>query len=109
MGFNVFVVWGVVPSDDAFVLNEEVLRLSRTRLFTIGTVFYSIMPLLASVLICLNKLTLVEGNQSVSPRLLMFDPIFALVVGIILLALTTMQTSLLPRTVKRQTKPASST
>jgi hypothetical protein len=85
-------------------LNEEVKWLSRTKYFTIGMVFYSMMPLLASILICLNKLTLVEGNHPISPRLLLYDPIFGLVVGIMLLAFTTMQFSLLPKPIKPPTE-----
>lgn len=79
-------------------LNDEVERLGRARLAAIGSVFYSMMPLLASILLCLNKLALIDGNNPISPRTMMFDPILALIVGIILLVISTLQTNLLPQT-----------
>jgi hypothetical protein len=78
-------------------LNGELERLGRTRLTVIASVFYSMMPLLASILLCLSNLTLIEGNEPISTKTLMFNPILTLMVGIMLLAIVTLQTSLLPR------------
>lgn len=78
-------------------LNREVERLGRSRMLTIGAVFYSMMPLLASILLCLSRLTLIEATNQISTRELMFDPILAMIVGIVLLALTMLQTNPLPK------------
>ena len=78
-------------------LNKEVDRLGKTRMMAIGSVFYSMMPLLASILLCLSKLTLVEETVQTSTRELMFDPILAMIVGIVLLVFTMLQINLLPK------------
>ena len=79
-------------------LNDEVRRLSRTRTATVGSVFFSMMPLLASILLCLNKLPMTESDNPIATKSLMFDPILALIAGIMLLSITTLQVRLLPPT-----------
>jgi MFS family permease len=80
-------------------LNEELWRLGKVRLAAIGAAFYSLMPLLASILICINHLPMTVGTEAVSPRTLLFDPILAMIAGIMLLAIGTFQINLLPRTI----------
>jgi hypothetical protein len=78
-------------------LNDEVEILARTKRVIIVSFFYSMMPLLASILLCLSKLPLIDNMEPVSPRRLLFDPLLALIVGIILLAIITFQVDLLPQ------------
>jgi len=82
-------------------LNDEVRRLSRTKMVAIGSVFYSMMPLLASILLCLNKLPMTESNDPIATRTLILDPLLALIAGIMLLSITTLQISLLPWTTEK--------
>jgi len=86
-------------SDNAIIteLNNELEKLSKTRLGAIASVFYSLMPLLASFLICLSKLPMTEETASLPPRALLFDPILALIAGAMLLTMTTLQVNLLPK------------
>jgi hypothetical protein len=77
-------------------LKKEIKQLSRKRLRVIASIFYSMMPLLASILLSLNKLTLTYGLEVVSPRELLFDPLLGLLTGVILLILVMLQTNLLP-------------
>lgn len=78
-------------------LKQEAERLGKSRIVTIGAVFYSMMPLLASILLCLSKMTLIGDTVQISTRELMFDPILAMIVGIVLLAFTMLHTNLLPK------------
>jgi hypothetical protein len=86
-------------NDNAIItdLNNELDRLSKARLGAIVSVFYSLMPILASFMICLSRLPMTEGTTTVSPRALLFDPILALIVGVILLTMITLQVNLLPK------------
>ena len=58
--------------------------------------FYSIMPILASILLSLNRLTLAYGLEDVSSRELLYDPISGLTVGVIILIYVMLNTNLLP-------------
>jgi hypothetical protein len=53
-----------------------------------------------SFIICLSKLPLTETSPLPSPRVLVFDPIISLVVGVILLAMVSLSVNLLPRKTK---------
>jgi len=77
-------------------LKNELKRLGRKRLGVIISMFYSMMPLLASILLCLNKLPLAYGIKEVSPRELLYDPISGLIVGVIILVYVMLYTNLLP-------------
>jgi len=77
-------------------LKEAVKRLGRKRLGVIASIFYSMMPLLASILLSLHRLPLAYGLEQVSPRTLLFDPLLGLIMGVILLVLVMLQTNLLP-------------
>jgi hypothetical protein len=81
-------------------INSEIDRLSRIRLTAIGAVFYSLMPILASFMISLSKLPLTENPILPSPRALLFDPVLALVVGVSLFAMVSIQVNLLPKKAK---------
>lgn len=78
-------------------LDLEVEKLARTKRAVIGSVFFAMMPLLASILLSLSKLPLTKNVEPVSPRILLFDPLLALIVGIVLLAVVMFQIDLLPR------------
>jgi len=82
-------------------LSDEVKRLARSKRWVIGYFFFSMMPLLASILLSLNRLPLIESMESVSSRILLFDPLLALIVGIVLLAVSMFQIDLLPRVTER--------
>lgn len=82
-------------------LSNEVKRLARSKRVVIGYFFFSMMPLLASILLSLNRLPLVESVEPIPSRTLLFDPLLALIVGIVLLAVSMFQLDLLPRTIER--------
>jgi hypothetical protein len=81
-------------------VNDEIELLGRTRLAAILAIFYSLMPILASFIISLSKLPLTETSPLPSPRVLLFDPIISLVVGVILLAMVSLSVNLLPKKTK---------
>ena len=78
-------------------LNEELSKLGKDRIWVIVGMFYATMPILASFLLCLTKLPLTEGNDTVSPRIVLYDPVTTLVVGIVLLVCIALMTNLLPK------------
>jgi len=78
-------------------LSEESNRLNKNRIWVIIGMFYAAMPILASFLLCLTKLPLIEGNGTIAVRTVMFDPIVALIVGIALVVAVSLATNLLPR------------
>ena len=82
-------------------LNEELNRLNKDRLGVVVGMFYAAMPILGSFLLCLAKLPLTEGsgmgNDTIAIRTTLYDPTFALIVGIILLVGVSLATNLLPR------------
>jgi len=77
-------------------LKEELKRLGRKRIGIIISMFYSMMPILASILLSLNKLPLAYGLEEVSPRELLYDPLSGLMVGVIILVYVMLYTNLLP-------------
>jgi hypothetical protein len=81
-------------------LNEEASRLGKDRLLVVTGMFYAAMPILASFLLCLTKLPLTEGNDTISPRTVMYDPVTALITGIILLVIVALAANLLPKRVQ---------
>lgn len=77
-------------------LKKEIKRLSRTRLSVIILIFITMMPLLASILLSLNRMPLAYGIAEVSPRELLYDPISGLLTGILTLVYVMLYTNLLP-------------
>lgn len=88
-------------------LNEELSKLGRQRLAVVIGMFYATIPILASFLLCLIKLPLTEGsgigNDTIAVRTALYDPVAALIVGVVLLVAISLMTNLLP---KRGTWPA---
>lgn len=79
-------------------LKEEVQTLKRKRTGHIVALFYSMMPLLASILFAFGKISTIDvaGNDLISTNDLMFAPLLAMIVGIILLVMVMLQFNLLP-------------
>lgn len=81
-------------------LNEELNQLGRQRTVVISLMFYALMPILASFLLCLMKLPLTVaslGNQTISTRMVLYDPLAAMITGILLLAVVSLMANLLPK------------
>jgi hypothetical protein len=81
-------------------LGEELNRLGRQRTVVIVGMFYAATPILASFLLCIMKLPLTAtsfGNDAVSPRMVLYDPLAAMITGIILLATVSLLANLLPK------------
>jgi hypothetical protein len=88
-------------------LSEESNRLNRDRIFVVIGMFYAAMPILASFLLCLAKLPLTEGNETIAVRTVMFDPLIALIAGIALVLIVSLETNLLPKRGKWPTETTS--
>jgi len=86
-----------VDRDVSAHLNEELNRLGRTRLGAVLSMFYALAPTLASFLLCLTKLPLTEGSGTIAVRSAMFDPVLAMITGIVLLVYMLLMNDLLPR------------
>ena len=78
-------------------LNNELDNLNRIRAGTVVAISFSVVPPLASLLICLSKLPMTDGVAVVPSRTLLFDPISVMVVGVVGLIWITSQVNLLPK------------
>jgi MFS family permease len=79
------------------LIDGELETLRKIRLEAIVTVFYSLIPILASFLICLMRLPMTEGVNVISTKALLYDPITSLLIGVFLLVWATAKVNLLPK------------
>jgi MFS family permease len=77
-------------------LKKEFRRLHSARASMIITSLISVIPYLASIMLCINRLTMIDENATISPRILLSDPIIYMAFGVFLLAFTMLQNNLLP-------------